>query len=264
MSFQSWFVDDGPEGVESAVVNKAVSIVSIVIGSLLGSCGSPDASSGSAQESQYEREMVEWIMTNSRKAGPGKLILRDGSCLDLAKIAAPWSVEADPTTAGRISNGVVLSADGAKAALRPHIVDGQLGGTDIFGEPRDGRLRIGVSGWSPPAPAWASYMVASPARINENIRNGDFRRIELWPGDSSGLEAYEGFGGRSFVDGRRLVQCRDYIGLNREGSNMVWCTAVNRREDFQIGFRFDSRDVSNLPAMLRNLEQAIEATRATC
>lgn len=206
--------------------------------------------------------MVRWIQHNNRKADSRTLILKNRTCLELASLPAPWSVNTDPAVA-ELGNGIIIVADGQKAGLRPYMPSEQAGAkTDIWGYPLDGKLRIIVSGWSPPSPAWASYIVASPARINENIQNGDFKPLDLWPGKALGLEAYQGFGGRSYVDKRRLIQCRDYTRGNEQ--SLVWCTAVNSHTDFQIGFRFDSRDVTKLPEVLQRIERSIEATRKAC
>ena len=240
-----------------------LSAASLLWLALLAGCGRQSVPNQPSDQERSAAEMADRISRHSRRAGPHQLVLGDGSCLDLPRIAAPWSVDTDPDRT-MFSNGVVISADGGAAGLRPWRPSPLDGSRDIWGEPKDERIRVAVSGWSPPSPEWASYMVAAPARIDELVRTGDFKPIRLWSDDPKGLEAYQGLGGRSYVDSRRLVQCRDYTNPRYDRTNLVWCTAVNRREDVQIGFRFDADDVPRLPQALRAIEQAIEATRTEC
>lgn len=213
----------------------------------------------SAEDARLEQEMFDWAQANNRLAGPGKLKLHDGTCLDLTSLSRPWAI--DPEVEDR-TDGVVIATGGEEFGLRPFEL--KDGSEAYFGTRFDGRLRVHVTGWSPPNPRWASYWVASPERIEENRRSGLFRPLDLWKGEANGIEAYEGVGNRFYVDRRRLTQCLDYLSLERDGFRQVRCTAISQDKNFSFSFRFDSRDVERLPRALRQIERAIEDTRGRC
>ena len=226
---------------------------------LISGCRSGDPEP-SAREASLQQEMLEWTQANNRLAGPGKLKLRDGSCLDLTKLAPPWTIDRDAQAKDSV-NGVIIATDGKIFGVRPFELKDET--EDTFGVRYDGKLRVQVTGWSPPNPAWAVDWVARPERIEENRRSGLFHQLDIWHGDK-GLEAYQGPGGRFYVDARRLTQCRDYLSLERDGFRQVNCTAISQDRSFAFSFRFDSRDVERLPPALAQIERAIGATRGRC
>ena len=204
---------------------------------------------------------MQWTLDNKRLAGPGKLKLRDGSCLNLIELKAPWTIDEEAQRKDS-ANGVIIETGGDEFGVRPFERNDEF--EYPFSARHDGKLRVQVTGWAPPNPAWAVYWAAAPERIEENRRSGLFRQLDVWHGDADRLEAYEGAGGRFYVDDRRLTQCRDYLGLERDGFRQVKCTAISQNKKFSFSFEFDSRDVEQLPRALGQIERAVSATHGSC
>ena len=189
--------------------------------------------------------------------------LATASCLDLNRIASPWAIDTDHQ-ARMMTSGVPLTVDPKSVGLAAYERPGFK--TTFDGIAQDGKLRVGVSGWSVPPAVWSGWRVASPARIDENIRTGWFRPQALWPSDQ-GLEAYRSGGEWEYFDRRRLTQCRDYNFREtplKGGPDIALCKVVSRAKDFSFYLELDSRHIERLPQALRLIERAIEHTRRKC
>ncbi|MET0274400.1 MAG: hypothetical protein ABW360_15545 [Phenylobacterium sp.] len=196
-------------------------------------------------------ELQAWRDANGRLASPTVLRLRDGACLDAARAPKPWVhiLEAHQV------NSLRIAASGVALGIAPYEVAGLK--EDWFGQPFDGRVYVVVTGWSPP-PYGQGYAVAAPSTIEAHIREGRWRRIDLWPGRSD-LEAYEG-AGRSYVDARRLTQCRDY------GPDILLlrCRVISADGRLSYGVRLAASNIPDLPERLARITRAVEAMRAPC
>jgi hypothetical protein len=217
-------------------------------GLALLSCSRPSDQAVSA----YQEQVARWLALNTRPAGVSAIRLRDDTCLDTRRLQTPW-VAAAPASAAAKNPGLEIEATAEGAGLVPF-----NGGADDWGRPKDGKVRVSVVGWSRPSnDNLANWTFASPARIEQLIGGADpnFKRLSLWP-DDVGLEAYP----RTYLDKRRLTQCRDY----GPSTPLIWCSVVSNDEMFSYNVRLDPKSLPRLPQGLGSITQALEKARGPC
>jgi hypothetical protein len=122
-----------------------------------------------AQVKDATPSLRAWQKSNGHVADASTLKLRNGECLDLSRLPAPWIAQFNAS-----AQTLLVSADGAAVGIKPYERAGFS--TTFEGEPHDGRIHISIAGWSPP-PRSFGWRVA-PERIKANIAEGTFRLLQ--------------------------------------------------------------------------------------
>lgn len=234
-------------------MQKCDLILATLICLLTVSCNRPV----SIQPRNIADEMQRWVQQNSHKEGTSILRLRHGSCLDMTRLHSPWKVDYahDPGP-----NGIDIAASGNAVGIKTF----QRAGfdTSFDGVPHDGKVRVFISGWSPPNDDWGTWEVTTPKRIDVNIKSGLFKPLNLWPHYRGPLVAYLSAAERVFIDKRHYTQCRDY------GSNGIdygiMCIVISKKQDFSFSIQLDESEFVRLPDDISSVEKAIEHTRQSC
>jgi hypothetical protein len=229
-----------------AVRPNALAVVAVALMALAGCSERKTPETGSAIE-DIAPKIEAWEKANGVRVGPTALRLRDGSCLDLARLPQPWT--ATPRDRG-LTLTIAASGDAAGVASAAPL-DGEA----------PGQLRIWISGWSRPPGEGFGWRGLTPERIKDNIDTGIFRRVDLWPPNALSFKAYLGPGDAYyFADERGLSQCRDY---GPEG-NRLRCAIVSADEQYIFGGDLARSNMPDLPARLQRIGEAIEAIRGVC
>lgn len=233
----------------------------IIAGSLLmlAGCSRP---SPRTPARDFDAEVFAWQKHNTQAAGPTAIRLPDGSCLDTRRLPVPW-VAAKPEPVSTLNPDLVIAAPGKAVGIVPYEVAG--GKTDGDGRPYDGRVWVGVAGWSRPTDDdLASWEIAKPARVEALIHGTPeqpaVKRLPLWPHTAS-LQAYQTFADEgAYVDTRRLTQCRDYGPEIR----LIWCDVISGDQQFRYVVKLDASNLPHLPETLSLITHAVEHMRAPC
>jgi hypothetical protein len=206
---------------------------------LLASACSPP----SAPPRDITPELIQYQQSLANRLTPSILQLPDGQCLDFSRLPPPWlQINAD---AG--GNTLEMAATGDAVGIRP----------DTRG---DGVLRVTLQGWRRPEDLSLIWQVASPERIDENIRTALLKRISLWSDNALRLEAYSGPGLEfTYVDARRYTQCRDY-----GETGIIRCIVVSDDNTWALSTILSGAERGRLPVVLQKLTNVAKLTIAGC
>ncbi len=198
-------------------------------------------------------KVEEYQQGKQQRLGASVLKLRNGQCLNFEKLKPPWQLVEPDVRDPQLR----IAAPANAVGIRP---DGR--GSMMFAG-GDGMLRIYVTGWSPSAdPDIQSFVwtVASPARIDQNIDNGLFKRIDRWSGNSLGLEAYSAPGlAFVYVDSRRYSQCRDY-----NSAGLIRCSIVSEDGSWSLSADLSTEEREHLPSSIEQMLRVVQSTFGDC
>lgn len=197
-------------------------------------------------------ELRAWREHNTQAISPSVIKLRDGRCLDTAKLPAPW-VQVKHTN----HKILAIAAPGDEVDIEPYEVPGR--DQDFYGNPYDGRVRVTVSGWSRPNDSWDRWWFIAPARAEELIRSGRYQPKDLWPANDVGLEAFTGYSGLVYFDARRFTQCK-----HDTTDGQIMCVAIPADEQFRLTVSVSESNRVALPRVLSQLLATVESMRGPC
>lgn len=198
------------------------------------------------------RSLLAWQKSNGHLVGALTLKLRNGGCLDLRRLPVPWIAQSNVP-----SQTLLMSADGDAVGVKPYERAGFSATFD--GEAHDGRVRVSITGWSPP-PAGFYWRVAPPERVKANIADGTFQRLKTAESIGS-MSAFSAPGGRTIhIDGRYLNQC-DVTG---DAGGPMRCTVVSSDQQYMVAFDLDQSEQGVLDQKIAQIISLIEHTRTAC
>lgn len=221
----------------------------VLASAVLVGCSKPKPSDMGSEIKDITPQIEAWEKANGARVSSTALRLRDGSCLDISRLPAPWTAVKDDQPLR-----LIISAPRDQVGIEPAWTlgdDKRLTTTP---------LRIWITGWSRPPGYAFGWHGPTPQAVEDNIRSGTFKPIGLWPGNTLGFQAFAQSGNNFYTDERRFSQCRDY----GPGYNRLRCTIVSRDEQYIFGGDLTASNVPNLPARIQRILDAIEAMRGPC
>jgi hypothetical protein len=199
---------------------------------------------------QVSPEYAAWQASLATRLSPTVLKLRNGDCLDTARLKTPW-------TADNYQGWFAVEAPAVSVNVKPY--ERPEFDTDFWGRPHDGKVHVQISGWRSDTDKFVQWHVP-PSQVAANVADGVFTPIQLWA-DPRGMTAYKGVAdSQYYFDARKITQCRDYVARPNE----VDCQVVSADQQYTYGVQLDGSERSRLPQTLEKISHAIEAMRGPC
>lgn len=198
-------------------------------------------------DARTERMML-WDESMAVRISPTVLKLRNGQCLDMARLPEPWALIANDQP-----RSFTVAAPSDEIGIKTFA-------SGWSGEPEDGRLRITLSGWAPDPEDFDSPFLTQK-QAEEAVATGVLIRSLPW-GARADLVAYSN---PEATDSEPI-----HYYLSRAGRTdckqlgNIWCRVTSDDDYVRYGFHLASTEVATLPKTLQKLAIVVETTRGDC